>query len=351
MFYSIYFSVSAVGIKLMTPHDYATSIDLGVDLPLVSRRKFLQTAGAVAVGLSANCSLGNEVGKVRLGVITDLHQDHIYDASRRLDQFLERAGRRELDALIQMGDFAKPVATNRKVIDTFNRGHRQCLHVIGNHDLDDGYTTDQVVAAWGMKHRYYTTDINGLRIIVLDGNDRPPGDESKYPASIGPEQLEWLTNQLKHPGPMLIFSHQPLAGSSAIVNAAEVQRLLSASADRILVAMNGHTHIDDVIRVEGVSYWHVNSSSYFHVGSKFHHESFSKELHEKHPTMLGMCPYQEPLFCFLEIDPVARTVAVTGKESTWVGPSPAQLGYPNVPPREIDKQIVPQIRSRQLKPV
>lgn len=316
----------------------------------IGRRQFLQSAGAAAIALSTNSAFGAPAGKVRLGLITDVHHDHIHDASHRMNVFLEQSAGRELDALIQLGDFARPSGGNRGVIDTFNKAHRRCLHVIGNHDMDGGYSVDQVVDGWGMKSRYYSQDVNGLKVIALDCNERLKGNDAKYPASVGQEQMEWLKAELRHPGPMLIVSHQPLAGSACIDNSAELQQLLSQASDRIVVAMNGHTHIDEVLEIGKVSYWHVNSASYFHVGEKFQHETYPKDLHAKWPALSKMCPYREPLFCFLDIDLASRTVSVAGRESSWLGQSPKELGYPSDIVRTVDKQIVPVIRSRDFKP-
>ena len=267
---------------------------------------------------------------IQLGLIADLHQDLVHDAQDRLDGFVQSAKGKMLDALIQLGDFATPIAKNRKVIETFNAAHAVPLHVIGNHDTDGGLKSAQVVDVWGMKNRFYSIELRGMKIITLDGNDRPLSHRSGYPAHIADNQLEWLVGELKHPGPMIILCHQPLAGPSSIDNAQAVRRLLAAHADRILLVINGHTHIDELLEMDGIHFWHVNSAAYYWMGSNYKHESYSPEIHAKFPSQSSTCPYREALFSFLELDLSTGSVTITGRQSLWVGATPAELGLANV---------------------
>ncbi len=67
----------------------------------------------------------------------------------------------------------------------------------------------------------------------------------------------------------MIISHQPIAGSYAIDNAEEIQKILSKHSDKVVLAMNGHTHIDLLIEVDDIPYLHINSASYHWLGSKY----------------------------------------------------------------------------------
>ena len=186
---------------------------------------------------------------VRLGLITDLHQDIMHDGPRRLEAFLKRMHALRPDALVQLGDFAVPSPQNKALIAQFNKAHSLALHVLGNHDTDGGYTKQQTMDAWGMQQRYYAHELSGLRLLVLDGNDKgSPTHRGGYPIYVGPEQVEWLRAQLKGATePVLVLSHQPLAGTGAVDNAMEIQQVLSEYADKVLLAINGHTHIDDIV--------------------------------------------------------------------------------------------------------
>ena len=144
--------------------------------------------------------------------------------------FLKRWRRSSPDALVQLGDFAYPQPKNRSLIERFNAAHDQSLHVIGNHDTDAGSTTEQCIEMWGMPGRYYMKDIKGIQLLVLDGNDSgSPDYKGGYPSYIGPEQVAWLKDRLKAiDGPIIVASHQPLAGPYAVDNADEIQAVLGS---------------------------------------------------------------------------------------------------------------------------
>lgn len=320
----------------------------------VSRRRFLQAAGAGATSLlipeAVRGRLSQLSGPVRLGMITDLHQDIMHDGKQRLDSFLAAMQEEAPDAIIQLGDFAVPSEANQPLIDSFNDAHPQALHVLGNHDIDGGYTWEQTLRSWRLQERYYRHDVNGLQLVVLDGNERPPNHDRGYPSYIGAEQRDWLRDTLmSYEGPSLVLSHQPLAGPYAVDNAAAVQEILSAAADRVLLAINGHSHIDHLLRQGQVGYLHLNSASYVVVGRDFRHESYSAEIHAAHPRLASTCPYRDALFTTLTVDPVRQTIDVKGRETEWVGPSPAELGRDKHPDLLDGEQIAPRIRSRRLQ--
>ena len=321
----------------------------------LSRRDFLNSTGVVATSIvlppEAMAALAKIKKPIKLGIIADLHQDLIHDGLARMKAFLDAMNREKPDALIQLGDFAYPTKKNDVVTKVFEKAHPKTLHVLGNHEIDGGHSFDAVAKLWGMKGRYYTENVNGLDLVVLDGNEKPKNHKSGYPAHIGSQQLEWLAKQLKIlKGPILVISHQPLAGPYSIDNAGEVQSLLNSVSDKVLLAVNGHTHIDHVARVGNISYLHVNSASYKWVGGSYRNKSYPAEVHSKFRWVEYTCPYQDSLFTTLTIDPVNGRIDVKGCDSQWVGKSPSQLGVPAKPNQIDGKEICPKIRSRQLGP-
>ncbi len=320
-----------------------------------SRRDFFGTTAAVATSIilprRVIACLERVKKPIKLGMIADLHQDVMHDGPGRLQAFLEAMKEENPDALIQLGDFAYPIKKNEVVSKAFEKAHAKTLHVLGNHEIDDGHSFDEVAKLWGMKGRYYTEHVNGLDLVVLDGNEKPENHRGGYPAHIGEEQLEWLAKQLKTlKGPILVICHQPLAGPSCIDNAEEVQTLLNSAADKVLLAVNGHTHIDHVARVGKISYLHVNSASYKWVGGSYRNKSYPAEVHSKFQWVEYTCPYRDSLFTTLTIDPASGRIYVQGRESQWVGKSPSQLGIADKPDLTDGKEICPKIRSRQLGP-
>ena len=319
----------------------------------LSRRSFLQSTAVTLTSLmvpgQVQSAMRRLSGPVRLGLIADLHQDIMPDGEQRLDQFLEAMSEAAPDALVQMGDFAVPSPHNQQLIKTFNDAHAHTIHVLGNHDTDGGYTTQQVQDAWGMEQPYATHDVAGLRIIVLNGNEPPSDHAGGYPSYIGPEQVAWLEGELdRDDAPVVILSHQPLAGTWAIDNAEQLQQVLTRFADRILLAINGHSHIDHLLRINGVNYFHLNSASYVVVGRAFAHESFPPEVHAAYPKLASTCPYQEALFTTLTIDPANATLKIAGRQSQWRGPSPAELGREKHPDLINGEHIAPHIRQRRI---
>jgi Icc protein len=318
-----------------------------------SRRNFLRTTGVVTTSVLLPQQVMASLGKIRkpikLGLIADLHQDIMHDGPARLQAFLDAMKEEKPDALIQLGDFAYPTKKNEIVSKAFEKAHPRTLHVLGNHEIDGGHSFEEVAKLWGMKGRYYTENINGLGLVVLDGNEKPKNHKGGYPAHIGEKQLGWLAEQLKTlKGPILVISHQPLAGPSSIDNAKEVQALLNSAADKVLLAVNGHTHIDHVARTGKLSCLHVNSASYKWVGGSYRNKSYPADVHSKFRWIEYTCPYRDSLFSTLTIDPSNGRIDVKGQESRWVGKSPSQLGIADKPDRTDGKEICPKIRSRQL---
>ena len=288
---------------------------------------------------------------VTLGLITDLHQDLIHDGPERLQAFLKAMKKEKPDATVQLGDFALPKAANQSVIAQFNQSSALPLHVLGNHDTDSGHTKAQCLSAWGMPAPYYAKDVQGIRLLVLDGNEPgSPRYKGGYPSFIGPEQRNWLREELARTNsPVIVLSHQPLAGPLAVDDASEVQAILAAFPKNVLLAINGHSHVDYLLRVQGIPYLHLNSASYYWVGERFKHANYSADIMEKYPFAALTCPYRDSLFATLTLDPANKTLQLKGTQSAWVGPSPAQLGldpYPELLPGE---HIAPHIRQRDLE--
>lgn len=202
-----------------------------------------------------------------------------------------------------------------------------------------------------MPQRYYARELEGLRLLVLDGNEKGSRTlKGGYPSYVGPEQLEWLRGQLQSaPGPVIVFSHQPLAGTNAVDNAKEVQQVLSEASTKVLLAINGHTHIDDIVRVGGVSYWHVNSASYYWVGEQYKHPSYRPELLAKRPVLASTCPYRDALYTWLTVELPNGKLTIAGAESAWVGPSPGELGATEALGLTDGEELAPRIRARELR--
>ena len=320
----------------------------------LDRRSFIKSTVLTSFSLALPPSIlklwAGQTENLRLGLITDLHRDIIHDADLRLQTFLEEVHRTEVHAKIQLGDFAIPKPANASFIASFNQGNIPAYHVLGNHDLDEGHSKEQAIQAFGMPSAYYAKVIQGVRILVLDGNDPgSPTAKGGYASYIGKEQQDWLNQQLEESKePVIVISHQPIAGIYTIDNAVEIQNLLSTHASKIILAVNGHAHVDQFLKVGGVSYLHLNSASYYWVGEKHRHLSMDADTHANYPSLSLTCPYAAVLFGVLTLDRKTKKLSLTGRKSSWIGPSPMELGYSILSPAEQEMYLNPQISNREL---
>lgn len=319
-----------------------------------TRRKFLHASTlaviSFAIPKAAFALTETQKNKVTLGVISDLHHDLIPDGKDRLNDFLKEVGKRKPHAIIQMGDFAFPSEKNQKLVNLFNEAHPNSFHVLGNHDMDEGFSKADCLKSWRMPSSYYSKEVSGLKLIVLDGNDAgSPTHKGGYASYIGPVQQEWLKSELEASAlPIVIISHQPIAGVYPIDNTGEIQQILSAFSQKIILAINGHAHVTQHLVVGGVNYVHINSASYYWVGAKFKHKSYPNSVHENYPSLEFACPYESSLFAFLTIDPISNRVTVKGKKTKWIGPNPAELGYDIVTPEDLKNHVRPEIERRRF---
>ncbi len=297
-----------------------------------NRRNFLKALAATS--LLPLPVLGAEKGKtLRIGVITDVHKDIIHDADERLKTFIDAMTAEKVDAVIQMGDFCTPKPANKGFIDIFNSFQGPKFHVLGNHDTDGGFKREQTLAFWGMKERYYSFDLGGFHFIVLDSNDRPADFKGGYPSHIADDQIEWLKADLaKTALNTFVFSHHSLEVPVCIASQEKVRAVLEAAKTsddkrKVAACFNGHWHIDHSRVINGIPYHHVNSAAYYWLGDKYKHESLSPELSKQFPTVAFTAPYTKPLFTVLEIDGAAGEFSTRGSKSSWLGPSPAELGF------------------------
>ena len=180
----------------------------------MKRRDFLTKSvlAAGALTLPIDVIASNLRSKnIEIGIIADIHQDVMHDGEQRLQKFIDEAKKRNPDFIIQMGDFCRPYDYNKPFMNIWNSFNGGKHHVIGNHDMDGGFSRDAVKAFWDMPANYYSFDKGGLHFIILDGNDQNPKPWSGYKRYIGKQQQEWLKADLANTNKQtIIFSHQTL---------------------------------------------------------------------------------------------------------------------------------------------
>lgn len=302
-------------------------------------------------------------------VYTDLHVDIMPDAVARMQVILQAAKEEGVDFLLDLGDTMYPDAgflqEHAPESLTLREGRawficdrddekiaiqkmlaacgKRVYHVLGNHDLDS-CTKQTACRYFHMPAPYYAFDEGGIRFIALDTNFiRDNGSDMDfahcnyrgYPS----EQLTWLTEaQLafieksvqEFSGPCVLLSHCSLGDTrQSIHNMPQLHALirrLNSPERRIILALNGHTHLDGVCVREGVPMMNVNSASNVWLGHKYEAVRYSETISRLYPHLKGCAPYWDALFAVMEISPDG--IAVTGRSSSYVGPGPYELGFP-----------------------
>jgi predicted phosphodiesterase len=327
--------------------------------PKVTRRGFLQRLAAVpgvpalATRLSHAATPLTRSGRLRFGMISDIHPDMLPDGLDRVRAFVSAMEQAKVDFIIQLGDFCWPAPTNRRYLDAWNTYPGKSYHVLGNHDMDDGYTREQTVAYCGMPGMHYTFKAGPALGIVLDGNE-PGGKATGYKRFIGAEQLAWLERQLNTADrPSLIFIHQPFdrEHEDSVENAAEVRGILERAENSrpgsVVAVFSGHLHMDFAREVSGIHYLEINSAAYWWLNNPdARRETYPREIHKKYKYLTHVAAYRDPLWAVVTLDFDRGELVLEGRRTEWVGPDPWARGETTNRPHE---DLHPWISDRRLK--
>lgn len=293
-----------------------------------------------------------------IGIVADVHHGMIPDAESRLSTFIEQAISRNVDFIIQMGDFCHAWKKSNSFLNIWNQYKGPKYHVLGNHDMDLN-SKAEAMARWEMPKPYYTFDFHGIQFIVLDANflyqdgkyiDYDNANfyvDDRLRTYINEEQIEWFEatlNQTKRP--VIVFSHQSLWHyQHGVKNRLVLQRVLEKKSEKIICCMNGHNHIDFHHVQNGIDYLDINSMSYQWVGDGYPANRFPPEVAKDYKWLTHIAPYNDPLYAFATINPKGK-LSVEGVKSTWMPPSPYDLGMPREP---IGNISTPEISDYMLK--
>ncbi len=293
---------------------------------------------------------------VRIGMCSDVHLPTMHDAKYRIATFIDSMKAAKPDFIVELGDFLIPKDKYAPHFEIWNSFPGPRYHVIGNHEMDGGTSLEAALAYRNMSSSYYTFVQRGFQFIVLDGNDKQFPDQTGYQTFIGKTQIEWLKTQLEIAEyPVVIFSHQGIGTDPgnpgerySIENNAEIRTIfekhnLNNSATKVIACFNGHTHHDDAENIAGIWYITINSMSYKWLGEDYAHVRYSDEVDKNFKWIKYTAPYKDPLFTIVEIS-TEGYIKIAGKYSTYVGPSPWELGYPE----RLKTYVKPQITERYL---
>jgi 3',5'-cyclic AMP phosphodiesterase CpdA len=324
--------------------------------PSLTRRGFLQRLAPVPpvlVGLTASRTAEPPKRPLRFGVIADIHPDMLPDGLDRVRAFVAAMMKAQVDFIVQLGDFVWPAPTNRRYLDAWNAFAGPRYHVLGNHDMDDGYTSEQTVAFCAMPGRYYAFPAGPARGLVLDGNE-PGGKRSGYRRFVGAAQLAWLERELAgDERPCVIFIHQPFDEdhADALENGAAVRAVLEraqqAKPGSVLAVFCGHLHLDYARAVNGIQHLQINSAAYWWLNNPAaRRETYPAEVHRVYRYASHVAAYRDPLWAVVTLDVDCGELIVEGRRTDWIGPDPWTRGEITDRPGE---HLHPWISDRRLK--
>lgn len=311
----------------------------------IGRRRFLGHLGVGVAALGgvntssyAFTTKSNSKGKVlNIGWITDLHHGLARDAQQRLQEFIKEASKRNLDFILQGGDFCHPTPAGKECIDLWNSYPGEKYHVLGNHDMDFG-TKQETMRFWDMKEKYYSFDKGNFHFVIMDGNYILKDDQyldyananfyidQQRRSLVNPEQIEWLKDDLaKTDKQTVIISHQAFDeiwdGWSSPSRFAVRKVIDDANNNprfqKVIACFCGHHHVDDHSYINNVHYFQMNSASYYWAG-------------EGYGSVKSMAMYRDPLYAFVTLDP-SGIIKIEGKKSQFMDPTPTEKHHPDAP--------------------
>ena len=268
-------------------------------------------------GLDRSFSRGKPV---RFGLISDLHHLQFGPQQKeegRMKAFMDEVLRRSPDFIIQNGDFCRPVGS-AAIMAEWNRFTGDKYHVLGNHDMDV-CSKEVIMALWGMAHRYYSFDRDGVHFVIMDRNFLKDGSgalkdydtanwsplPSPFRSFSDAVQLEWLKKDLAGNGkPVVVFMHQPVYLTDypdEIGNAAEILAIFDENnfgnaKGKIAAVFMGHDHDDRYGTRNGVHYFMMNSATYVYQGAPYY--------------------YKDSLFAFVTLHPDGELI-LEGRSSSF----------------------------------
>ncbi len=178
------------------------------------------------------------------------------------------------DFVIENGDFIdgkddRSQETFVEALNFYNQVKAPKYHVLGNHETR-GFIKKTWLDLVGYEKPYYYFDMNGYRIIVLDGNNKPAEEGESfntspenefYPGFIDPVQMIWLENLLLESKEYqkVVFVHQPLiieekkTQDELFIGGMELRDLFSKN--KVRAVFSGHTERFCYLNENGVDYY------------------------------------------------------------------------------------------------
>jgi Icc protein len=213
---------------------------------------------------------------LKLAVIADVHcgpDTSILLGSQApvlLEAFAGAMRRFRPDLIIELGDRINDVAAGQDRQRSVWVRRRllevgvPVLHALGNHDVAN-LSKVELTEALGKQAPYEYTDLDGVRLVVLDSQD--PTFEGTG-GGVGPDQQAWLARVLADTRlPALVFCHHPLDEQAltdhwyfasrpahAFVRERDAVRGILERSGRVRAVFAGHLHWTRLTALAGIPY-------------------------------------------------------------------------------------------------
>ena len=128
------------------------------------------------------------------------------------------------------------------------------VSAIGNHEFYDFFGQAPVLTTDGAKRGqafatamgnplYFTTEVNGIKLIVLNSmEDGSWGETHGLMGKFSADQLDWLRNELDEGKPSFLFFHHPPSSMAAVAPGGHLCDVLEEYPDMVKSIFAGHTH-------------------------------------------------------------------------------------------------------------
>lgn len=257
---------------------------------------------------------------LRIGVLTDAHfaeadtrgTRHYRESMPKIKEAVKVFKREGIDIAVEIGDMidaadarsrGAELAFLRQIDHQFMKVGVPRFYVLGNHCVYSLSKPD-FLGVVGQEKSYFSKDVNGWHIVVLDACHRKDGvayDKGNYDwtdTEIPAEQREWLKADLgKSDGPTIVFVHQRIdldKPSSYAVHSAQAVRRILTDSRRIAAVFQGHSHTNEHKNIDGVDYVTLgamvegggeenNSYSVLHAGADGELKLVGYRNHSGHP--------------------------------------------------------------------
>jgi 3',5'-cyclic-AMP phosphodiesterase len=218
---------------------------------------------------------------LKIAIITDIHFAGVgrsgFDVRGLVDEFVDRAGREQVDLLLDLGDRiddidrAADLANATELARIFKRFTGRRLHLLGNHDVVN-LTPDDHGELFGTDFGHHVVELGKYRVLAWAPSvlrDHRTGFPTAAPA------LNWLTSQLTADvRPAIIASHIPVSGAAMTSNYyfehnEDLARYPDHAAIRHAVEetgraalwLAGHVHWNSASNVAGIRHLTIQSAS------------------------------------------------------------------------------------------